>query len=76
MLGNKSWKYIYYLSFNFERNNWYVILQAIRKWGKVLQTFYGRSVAYRDSDLTNNYIGYWTDNGNNIHKVKNKFINK
>jgi len=36
---------------------------AMEKWGEELRLHYGRTTEYRDTDLTNNYIGYYTDNG-------------
>ena len=35
----------------------------MQKWGDILRYRYQRGTEYRDSDLTNNYIGYYTDNG-------------
>ncbi len=32
-------------------------------WGVIMRTYYARDESFRYSDLTNNYIGYWTDNG-------------
>ena len=32
-------------------------------WGKILQKHYGKDSSYRETDLTLNYLGYWTDNG-------------
>ena len=40
------------------------MLQAIAGWGEVLRSYYNRHTAFRDSDLSNNYLGYYTDNGN------------
>lgn len=39
------------------------INKAISAWGEVLRQYYGRGTEYRDSDMTNNYIGFYTDNG-------------
>ncbi|XP_050418345.2 uncharacterized protein LOC126831737 [Patella vulgata] len=36
---------------------------AFREWGDVMRSYYNRPSSYRESDLTNNYLGYWTDNG-------------
>ena len=38
-------------------------LQAMSEWGHLMRQWYGRDTFYRDSDLTINYLGYWTDNG-------------
>ena len=32
-------------------------------WGGILQKHYGKDSSYRETDLTLNYLGYWTDNG-------------
>ena len=32
-------------------------------WGDIMRRQYNKDTSYRDSDLSNNYIGYWTDNG-------------
>ncbi|XP_048245597.1 uncharacterized protein LOC124128193 [Haliotis rufescens] len=32
-------------------------------WGQILQKMYGRDNSLVKSDFTNNYLGYWTDNG-------------
>ncbi|XP_071115644.1 uncharacterized protein [Haliotis cracherodii] len=32
-------------------------------WGQILQKWYGRDNSFVKSDFTNNYLGYWTDNG-------------
>jgi len=40
-------------------------VQAMLGWGKTLRKWYGRSVnAGRQLDISNDYIGYFTDNGN------------
>ena len=40
-------------------------VQAMLGWGKTLRKWYGRSVnADRQLDISNDYIGYYTDNGN------------
>lgn len=39
------------------------INMAMTRWGELMRVYYGRGTEYRDSDLTNNYIGFWTDNG-------------
>ncbi|KAK3600159.1 hypothetical protein CHS0354_012282, partial [Potamilus streckersoni] len=39
------------------------ISKAFEGWGEVLRTWYNRDDAYVKSDLTINYLGYWTDNG-------------
>ncbi|XP_048245143.1 uncharacterized protein LOC124119103 isoform X1 [Haliotis rufescens] len=39
------------------------INKALEDWGTFLQHYYGRDDRYVKSDLTVNYIGYWTDNG-------------
>ncbi|UJR07070.1 hypothetical protein I4U23_011358 [Adineta vaga] len=36
---------------------------GFREWGKMMQTEYNRTQKYRSSDLTINYLGYYTDNG-------------
>ena len=32
-------------------------------WGDIMRYYYNKPKSYRDSDLANNYLGYWTDNG-------------
>ena len=32
-------------------------------WGETLQRHYGKDSSYRETDLTLNYLGYWTDAG-------------
>ncbi|XP_048245188.1 uncharacterized protein LOC124119100, partial [Haliotis rufescens] len=32
-------------------------------WGQILQKLHGRDNSFVKSDFTNNYLGYWTDNG-------------
>lgn len=39
------------------------INRAIEGWGEIVTRRYGKSRAYVESDLTVNYVGYWTDNG-------------
>lgn len=39
------------------------INSAMKGWGDSLLKFYGKSDNFRLNDLTNNYLGYWTDNG-------------
>ena len=31
-----------------------------------MRKFYGKTTALRDSDFTNNYLSYWSDNGENF----------
>lgn len=38
-------------------------MQAFEDWGRHLQKVYGRTDAYVLSDITVNYLGYYTDNG-------------
>ena len=35
----------------------------MEEWGDVMRKAYGRTTEYRDSDLSVNYLGYYTDNG-------------
>ncbi|KAK6196067.1 hypothetical protein SNE40_001362 [Patella caerulea] len=39
------------------------INRAMDDWGRLMTTYYGKDGTYRQSDLTLNYIGYWTDGG-------------
>ncbi|XP_046337463.2 uncharacterized protein LOC124119101 [Haliotis rufescens] len=39
------------------------INKAFVSWGEILQTWYGHKDDFVKSDLTVNYLGYWTDNG-------------
>lgn len=36
---------------------------AVDSWGMTLRNLYQKSTAYRDSDFSVNYLGYYTDNG-------------
>ncbi|XP_071111597.1 uncharacterized protein [Haliotis cracherodii] len=36
---------------------------AMSDWGSLMREYYGKDNAYRQSDLTLNYVGYWTDGG-------------
>ncbi|XP_046547192.1 uncharacterized protein LOC124257216 [Haliotis rubra] len=36
---------------------------AMSDWGSLMRRYYGKDNAYRQSDLTLNYVGYWTDGG-------------
>ena len=33
------------------------------EWGELMRHYYDKPTSFRDSDLTNNYLGYWTDAG-------------
>ena len=33
------------------------------RWGEIMRFYHGKPTHYRDSDLTNTYLGYWTDEG-------------
>ena len=33
------------------------------KWGSTLRKRYGKTLDKRESDMTANYLSYWTDNG-------------
>ncbi|XP_067662767.1 uncharacterized protein [Haliotis asinina] len=39
------------------------INKAFVSWGQILQTWYGHKEGFVKSDMTINYLGYWTDNG-------------
>lgn len=39
------------------------INKAMEGWGSILQKFYQKSPTTLQNDFTNNYLGYWTDNG-------------
>ena len=39
------------------------INSAMEGWGGFLTKYYGKDKSMMESDLVNNYIGYWTDNG-------------
>ena len=42
-----------------------ISLQAMLGWGETLRKWYGRSVNVdRQPDISSDYIGYYTDNGN------------
>lgn len=43
---------------------YYYIMQAMMEWGRTIRKWYGR-VQDRQLDVSNNYIGYYTDNGKN-----------
>ena len=43
-----------------------MLLQGMQYWGEILRDYYGKDTAARDSDFVNNYLGYWTDNGNDF----------
>ena len=40
-----------------------MLFQAFRSWGELLRQYHDKTSEYRDSDLTINYLGYWTDKG-------------
>jgi len=41
-------------------------VQAVMAWGQTIRKWYGRSEnADRQLDISNDYIGYYTDNGRN-----------
>ena len=35
----------------------------MEEWGELMRFYYDRPTHYRDSDLTLNYLGFWTDGG-------------
>ena len=35
----------------------------MEKWGSTLRKRYGKTLEKRTSDMTANYLSYWTDNG-------------
>ncbi|KAK6165976.1 hypothetical protein SNE40_022775 [Patella caerulea] len=39
------------------------INKAFQEWGSLMRDFYGKESSYRKSDMTINYLGFWTDNG-------------
>ena len=39
------------------------ITQLMNYWGDIMRWYYNKETSYTRSDLPNNYIGYWTDNG-------------
>ena len=39
------------------------INNAMEGWGSTLRKFYQKGDFPRENDFTNNYLGYWTDNG-------------
>ena len=43
--------------------NVYVVAQAMADWGEIMCRYYGRTSFARDTDVTVNYLGYYTDNG-------------
>ena len=42
------------------------VLQAFDSWGYNIKQYYGKTTKLRDSDFTNNYLSYWTDNGKGL----------
>ena len=55
------------------------VLQAFDNWGFNIKQYYGKTTKLRDSDFTNNYLSYWTDNGKrtvtfNVGTLKVEFI--
>lgn len=51
------------------------ITGTMEKWGKLLQQDYNREEWYRYNDLTNKYLGYWTDNGACYHYCTGDYDN-
>ena len=47
-----------------------LVFQLMDLWGEIMRRQYNKDTSYRDSDLTNNYIGYWTDNGLFCYSVR------
>nr|KAG5688829.1 hypothetical protein BaRGS_017061 [Batillaria attramentaria] len=39
------------------------INQVFSEWGQLMRFYYDKADDYRDSDMTLNYLGYWTDGG-------------
>lgn len=39
------------------------INEGVREWGQTMQKAFNRTDQFRRSDLSNNYLGYYTDNG-------------
>lgn len=39
------------------------INKAMEGWGKQLQIFHKKDLSYKENDITQNYLSYWTDNG-------------
>lgn len=35
----------------------------MEEWGALLLKYYQKNLSYKENDFTNNYLGYWTDNG-------------
>lgn len=35
----------------------------MEEWGAVLLKFYNKNTSLKDTDVTSNYLSYWTDNG-------------
>ncbi len=35
----------------------------MEEWGAALLKFYNKNTSLKDTDVTSNYLSYWTDNG-------------
>ncbi|CAF3548503.1 unnamed protein product, partial [Rotaria sp. Silwood2] len=51
------------------------INEGIREWGKIMQNEYNRTNRHRLSDVTINYLGYYTDNGAYYYYNTEKGVN-
>ena len=41
----------------------------MRDWGKVMCAYYGRTSYARDTGVTVNYLGYYTDRGKAVYSI-------
>lgn len=39
--------------------------KTLDEWGRLMRNYYNKQGDLRDSDITNNYLSYWSDNGKN-----------
>ncbi|CAF3718368.1 unnamed protein product [Rotaria sp. Silwood1] len=51
------------------------INEGIREWGQIMQSEYNRTNLHRLSDVTINYLGYYTDNGGYYYYNTEKGVN-
>ena len=46
------------------------------EWGDLMRFYYDKPTHYRDSDLTNTYLGFWTDGGEQLRYILSTTIIK
>lgn len=39
------------------------INKGFEEWGNIMRNYYNKTYDNLNNDFTNNYLGYWTDNG-------------